>query len=150
MGDHTTVTITLRKSDYKTIEDNDVLAQPEYLEEHDNLISLTGTDINYGDWTEVEDYLQENKIEYDKRWERGGDYDAGNLYYRHVDGEYISFEIYDCNQETDEWAQKLMSLLKEDKIEEIKKEIEKVYKKYNPFKISDLDEPKSVRFLKKL
>jgi hypothetical protein len=152
MGDRTTVRITVTKNTFKNNEkffkSTDVGA--DYIDEDgDHLVTLEGYDINYGDWGTLEKFLKENEIEFDKWWGDGGEYSAGNAYYRFVDGKYTYHEIYENDEST---LQELLHLK-----EEFKKDIKKGLKlldkkidKLSPFDIEPLKNENSVRFIKEV
>lgn len=102
MGDRTTVVIKIRHEDFLKHEDffasYEVGASHIDKESSENTVALTGDDINYAEWSEIESFLQKKKIEYDKWWGSGGDYESGDSYYRTiVKGKrksYIGYDIY--------------------------------------------------------
>jgi hypothetical protein len=91
MGDRTSVTLTVRKADQKPVElliensggfddrfEGEQLSGP-------NLIEYTFYEVNYG-LLDFENELCKQNIPYNKSWDAGDDYPAGNEYHR-IDGE---------------------------------------------------------------
>ena len=148
MGDRTDVTITLRKGDFEKVKEELVEeTRNEEIVEDGGIVTITGTEINYGEWPQIEDTLQKNEIEYDRWWGRGGDYDSGTAYYRKVKGKYKSFEIYEGEELVSQCLNRLLEESKKDPkklITVINKEIKKI----RPWEPRNLDEPNSVRFIK--
>ena len=157
MGDRTRLEISLREEDYKTILKKEFNGEEhKFLETYGlsesdlqdwgeiNLRSLVDYEANHGNCVPLEEYLIKNKIEFDKEWESGGNYEKGNAHYR---------LIKDKIQGVEYWAgdEKIIDFLKElQKIKEpkkLKETINQKLKKLIPFKILDLSENNSVRFI---
>ncbi|GEM_PF-2629090 len=142
MGDSTNVTITIRKIDYERLlavegegEANfrEVIGADE-IDDDGDWVSLRGYEINYAEWGEVEDILKENLIPYDKSWDAGGGFSAGESYVRVVDGEMQELEFYEDES-------KLVEFLKEVKdlpAEEIKGRCQEEYQRLFPWEIEKL------------
>jgi hypothetical protein len=94
MGDRTTVTLTVLKSqeaDAQNIFDSD----SEYRSENGVLVECTFHEVNYGN-LDFLDQLQEAGIAYDSRWEAGSNYGAGCDYCRFTpDGDVVLKGISD-------------------------------------------------------
>jgi len=150
MGDRTTVTITLRGCDFKALIDKEYegskakfdmeMSASEINERSNGRIEIIGHEINYGEWEELESILTEHNIDYDKSWDAGDEYEAGNAYIR---GDK-KLEIYDGERRV------LMCLayLKSVPPNKVLQVIEEEYKKIKPFEPAPLDEPNSVKFIK--
>jgi hypothetical protein len=154
MGDRTYVTIKIRRSDFtkheKLFRSDEVGAS--HIEEEENSITLHGDEINYACWDELEKFLNENEMEYDKRWESGDDYESGNAYARIIKDKkgklkWKYYEIYNTEETVLETLISLRDLYKTDPkkaLSYMNKEIKKLY----PFDAKSLDESNSVRFIK--
>ena len=154
MGDRTFVTITIHKDFLPSLIQlgggtQDKLHQAvcyEDMQEYGDEISFSDSEVNYAEWSTLEELLQKGKIEYDKRWEQGGDYDAGEANYRCIKGKWVLQEIY-----KEQKAQiDLLELLLKSK--DIEKAAKKTLKKLRPFKITDLQDGKcnAEKFIEKL
>ena len=142
MGDRTSVTITVRKTDYErllakeggTETDFRVTIGADSIEDDGNYIVIRGYEINYAEWGEVEDILKENLIPFDKSWDAGGGYSAGESYVRLVNGDMLELEFY-------EGESKLVEFLKEVKdlaADEIKERVQREYQQQFPWEIEKL------------
>jgi hypothetical protein len=97
-------------------------------------IVIRGDEINYADWDELQDILKEKLIPYDKTWEAGGGYTAGESYVRLFDGKMQELEFYD-------YESKLVEFLKDVKdlpADKIKEKVLEEYKKQFPWEIEKL------------
>ena len=142
MGDRTRVTITIRKKDYERLLAEkgyseagfrDVVVADE-IEDEGDLIVLHGYEVNYADWDELQDILKEDLIPYDKTWDAGGSYSAGESHVRLVDGAMQELEFYEDES-------KLVGFLKEVKdlsSNEIKARVQEEYKRQFPWEIEKL------------
>src|SRR5208282_6897922 len=91
------------------------------IEDDGNYIVIRGYEINYAEWGEVEDILKENLIPFDKSWDAGGGFSAGESYVRVVNGEMQELEFHEDEM-------KLVEFLKDVKdlpADEIKERIQK-------------------------
>ncbi len=142
MGDRTCVTITVRKVDYERLlaksgenEANFKKAMgADTIDNDGDWIVIRGYEINYADWDELQGLLEENLISYDKTWEAGGDYTAGESYVRLVDGKMQELEFYD-------YESKLVEFLKDVKdlpADKIKEKVLEEYKNQFPWEIEKL------------
>jgi hypothetical protein len=142
MGDRTNVTITVRKTDYARLlverSENDAIFRDaigaDTIDDDGDRVSFHGYEINYADWDELEDLLKENLIFYDKTWDAGGGYSAGESYVRLVDGEMKELEFQEDEM-------KLIEFLKEVKdlpAEELKQRVQEEYKRQFPWEIDRL------------
>ena len=160
MGDRTTATITVRERDLEAIyggnyniKNLEELIDKVYAEDHnviEGIVELTDYQANYGNWDSLTQMLDAENIEYDHRWESGGNYGAGERYNRIVDGVMMTHEHYDENQGEWDLISQLNDLLKENKIEDIKNKIKDTYDKMAPpFEIKTLEAKiNSVEFVK--
>ena len=96
MGDRTYTTISIHKffaDQVKATEDLSDDAEgdgklaakfdcDEVEQEDGDITKFVCYEANYAMIDSLESYLHENKIEYDKRWESGDDYEAGEEYAR--------------------------------------------------------------------
>ena len=148
MGDRTTVRITLHQGDYEKHKEHIKTCGANSTDPHgDNLITLEAYEVNYAEWSELENYLQEHKVEYDKEWEAGGDYEAGNAYYRMIGNKYKSYDIYDSQKTVLEVLLDMKERIEKDPKKALNY-IEKELKKLHPFDARNLDQPNSSRFIK--
>jgi len=80
MGDRTTVTLDIRKTDFERIKGEPWFEHGEDEEEYAQgdivLVSIIHHEVNYGELPFLE-HLAERGIPYDVRWEAGGGYTAG-------------------------------------------------------------------------
>lgn len=155
MGDRTYVTITVRKSDYQRIlqkhfngDEHALEAKfnPSQVEEYEATVELGAEECNYGEWDELQEFLGENKIEYDKRWEAGGEYVGGNAYFRLIKGKLKCVEIYDSENA----LLKFLEEARKTDPKNLKALIDKKYKDVCPFEITDLNRPLSVDYILEL
>lgn len=154
MGDRTTVEISIRKIDYNNLIKNrkEDFAAKHGIDEINSdirpeLVTFLGYEINYGEWDSLEGFLKDNNIEYDKSWGAGCEYQAGQSWYRIIDGGGSEFELYEGQEIIRDFTEKLKESL--DDPDNLKKLILEKYEAYHPFKIRPLDEPNSVNFMKK-
>lgn len=142
MGDRTSVTITMRKNDYERLLAEEGESEATFLkaigadtiDDDGSLIVFNGYEINYADWDELQGLLKENLIPYDKTWEAGGGYTAGESYVRLVDGKMQELEFY-------EYESKLVEFLKDVKdlpADEIKEKVLEEYNRQFPWEIEKL------------
>ena len=160
MGDRTTAYVTVRERDLEAIyqgnyeiKNLEELIQKVYVEDHnihEGIIEFVDYQANYGNWDSLTQMLDAENIEYDHRWESGGDYGAGERYHRLVEGILKTHEMYDEQQGEWNLISRLHELLKEDKIEEVIKDIKDTYQKMAPpFEIKPLEaRVNSVEFVK--
>ena len=142
MGDRTCVTITMRKNDYERLLAEEGESEETFkkaigadtIDRDGDSIVIRGDEINYADWDELQDILKEKLIPYDKTWEAGGGYTAGESYVRLFDGKMKELEFYD-------YESKLIEFLKDVKdlpADEIKEKVLEEYKKQFPWEIEKL------------
>lgn len=159
MGDRTTVRITITESNYKKLLERDFNSDPEkfsgevYSDDRNdfkneetgvNLVEFTGHDMNYGDWRDLEGILKDNLIEYDKSWDSGCGYEAGEAYFRLKDGALVEHSFY--NSVTVE-IDLLKSLLEHKG--DLREEIQKKLKHLEPEEIKPLSDSNSLDFIRK-
>jgi hypothetical protein len=142
MGDRTNVTITVRRQDYERLlakeGENDATFRDaigaDEIDHGGDWVSLRGYEINYADWDDLQDILKENLIPYDKTWDAGDNYSAGESYVRLIDGEMQELEFH-------EEEMKLVEFLKDVKdlpADEIKAKVQEEYKRQFPWEIEKL------------
>jgi len=102
MGDRTYCTTTINKHYYNQLEQEfggeqklEEKTQVCEIRKEDDLVEFHDDQANYGQMEELENILQERKIEYNRRWEAGSEYGAGEEYARKVNGEYKIHDLYD-------------------------------------------------------
>lgn len=154
MGDRTTVRITIRKSDYNNLEKEfggkDKFEEEVGASEVDDLgdlIDLTAYEVNYANWDELESLLKDRKIEYNKSWDAGSEYDAGDSYVRILKGELREIEINNTQYEQEMVYKEILTQIKKGDIKKLEKFVLKRLKEIRPFEIVPLDQPNSVRFI---
>ena len=147
MGDRTTVEITLRQEDFDEMvkEGKDQYYIGCETPNENGTICLYADECNYGAWKEVEDYLHENEIEYDKAWGAGSGYGAGYTYGRRIKGAYQTIESYETEESLTEFVKELKKKL--DNKEEVKDAILQKHDELVPFEIEPLDKPNSIHFI---
>jgi len=152
MGDRTFCEIRINKHYYEQLKNSITEDDPKLEETYDEIdeedgdtVRLYDYEANYGCMEQLESLLHDRKIEYDKRWEAGGDYPAGEEYARKVNGEYKIKDISDGG----------MAILEELKLalaetDPIKREalINKRIKELEPFEVTPLTMPQSIDFIK--
>ncbi len=142
MGDRTHVTITVRRKDYERLlaekGENDASFREaigaDEIEDDGDWIVIRGYEINYAEWSEVEDILKKNLIPYDKSWDAGGGFSAGESYVRLINGEMQELEFHE--EET-----QLVQFIKDVKdlsADEIKERVQREYKRLFPWEIEKL------------
>jgi hypothetical protein len=112
----------------------------------DGLVNLTGEDINYAEWEILESFLRDRKIEFDKDWASGGDYEAGNSYARLIKGKYKEYEIYSTQVSILETLLDIKEKLEDDPVKALK-DIKKQIKSLHPFDADPLYKPNSKKFI---
>lgn len=153
MGDRTYTTVTIHKASYKQLlgrygGDKEVLCKELDIDEvedemEDTLVFLSCEEANYGEMETLEKLLRASKIEYDKEWERGDEYEAGELFCRNINGKMESFERYVTNKALCE----TLIVLRDMKPEEREAFIHKTIKEVMPFEPTPLKAPNSVHFI---
>jgi hypothetical protein len=142
MGDRTCVTVTVRKADYDRLlaevgESEETFRKAigaDTIDHDGKLIVIRGYEINYADWDELQGLLQKNLIPYDKTWEAGGGYSAGESYLRLVDGKMQELEFYEYESKLVEFLKNLKDL----PAEKIKEKVLEEYKRQFPWEIEKL------------
>lgn len=160
MGDRTWVNIHIRKSDYQRIlrEDfegnEDKFENTVYVEDKDeshygeHIIMFYQSEVNYAEWSPLESILRDKQIEYNKDWGDGGEYSAGEAFYRLVKGEYVNFEIYESQQAEVNVLNSLNKVIQEGgDLSSVTKFIEDKIKYYVPFDPEPLNKPNSIRYI---
>jgi hypothetical protein len=160
MGDRTWVNIHIRKSDYDRIVREDFEGNEDkfesaiYVEEKDDshygdhIIQLYASEINYAEWSELESLLKDKQIEFNKDWGDGGEYSAGEAFFRLVKGKYKSVEIYSSQQSELNVLNEIYKMIEDGKdIKSVKKAIDKKIKQLMPFDPEPLHKPNSVRYI---
>jgi len=149
MGDRTYATVSINKHYYE--QNKDVIDKMGYeyeCDEGSEVVTLADDQANYGRMAEIEDFCQEHNIEYNKRWEAGGDYGAGEEYARIVNGELLTHEISDDYATVLQEHKKTMEIIaKGGTLEEVKKHLAKKIKELEPFEVTPLKAPNSIDFI---
>jgi len=142
MGDRTTVEFYVRSTKIPK----------EFMDDTDecniegNITYLSQDEANYGSWEELEEYLKDNEIEFDKYWGAGSEYSAGKGYARKTPKGFKYFEIYETEKDS------LNSLITLSKIKDPKKlmaTIKKRIKELQPFIPRNINTPNSLDFITK-
>jgi len=145
MGDRTYAEVRIHKHYYdRHKEEIDEMGYDEAEEDGDE-VTVKDYEANYGSLEALESFCQQNKIEYDRRWEAGGDYSAGNEYARIVNGEYKVHDIYD---DGDAVLGELKTILNEKDPTKREELLNKRIKELEPFEITPLKAPQSIDFIK--
>ena len=142
MGDRTTVSITVRRKDYECLLAKEGECEATFrhaigadsIDDDGDWISIRCHEVNYADWDDLQDILKENLIPYDKTWDAGDSYSAGESYVRFVNGEMRELEFQE-----DEI--KLVEFLKDVKdlpADAIKAKVQEEYKRQFPWEIEKL------------
>jgi hypothetical protein len=142
VGDRTSVTITLRKSDFERLLAKNGGTEADFrntvgadsIDDDGDYIVIRGYEINYAEWGEVEDILKENLIPFDKSWEAGGGFSAGESYVRVVNGEIQELEFHEDEMRLVEFLQDVKDL----PADEIKERVQTEYKRQFPWEIEKL------------
>ena len=109
----------------------------------DGEVIMVEYEANYGEMEALEKLLWASKFEYDKVWADGGEYTAGNLYCRLINGEMRKFEIYNNQQLLLNTLLELRDLSPV----EMMKVMETKIKELQPFKPEPLKAPNSLDFI---
>ena len=153
MGDRTHTEVTVHKSVYKQLLGkyggnkeklrNELDIDEILIDEDCDNVNLICYEANYGEMEELEKLLWDSKFDYDKEWQNGGEYGAGELFCRNVNGEMKKFEVY-TNQQL---LLNTLLELKELPQEELMKVMETKIKELQPFKPEPLKAPNSLDFI---
>ena len=138
--------VDLNAKDEKDLADN---LCSEDVEIEGDEVKIYDYEANYGSIESLESYLQSNHIEYDKRWEAGGDYEAGDEFARNVNGEYKVHELSDKGFEVLTHLKEFQETIDQNcTFEELKKNIKDKLNLIEPFEITPLKLPNSIDFIK--
>lgn len=158
MGDRVRVEIKIRKNDFNFLVKKyhkkkgklefTEEAEINEIEDHDNHVLLIGDEINYAEWSQLENLLHEDRIEYDKSWDWGGGFGPGQSFYRNIKDKYKNFEISEIEAQELTVLKNIKEMLETKTVTQVKKHIEKVINKKEPFTPVPLDQPNSIRFIK--
>ena len=146
MGDRTYASITIHKFNYERNKEEIEGMGYEDTEIEGDEVKIIDYEANYGHLEALEKLCQEQQIEYDKRWEAGGDYGAGEEHSRIVDGVYKVYDIYDDGEAV---LTELKTILAE--TDPIKREelIKKKILELEPFKLEPLKASNAIDFIMK-
>ena len=150
MGDRVYADITIHRLDYdQHQEELDKLEYEVELQEQEQHVIFRDYEANYANMDGLEEFLADNKIEHNKSWENGGDFEAGYEHGRRVKGELLIAEITKSDYET---LEELKQVLQLNDPEKIKDALEKKVKQLEPFEVTLLKPniPKSVDYIKKM
>jgi len=145
MGDRTYCKFTINKHYYEQNKEVFDKMDSDETEDDGEEISFVDYEANYGSMESYESFCQEHQIEYDRRWEAGGDYGAGNEYARNVNGEFKLHDIYDDGEAV---LTELKSILNETDHAKREALLNKRIKELEPFEITPLKAPQSIDFIK--
>ena len=140
--------------DYPELMENLFLVTGSFEEEANGFhgldeVTIKEYEANYGSLEALESFCQENNIEYDRRWEAGGDYGPGEEYARIVDGELVVHELSDEGAAIlNEHKETLEIITTGGNLEDIKKHLEKKINLLEPFEVTPLKAPQSIDFIK--
>lgn len=142
MGDRTTVSITVRKKDYERLLAKEGQNDSSFLhaigadavDDDGDWISFRCHEVNYADWDDLQDILKENLIPYDKTWDAGDDYTAGESYVRLVNGEMRELEFHEEEMKLVEFLKDLKDL----PADAIKAWVQEEYERQFPWDIEKL------------
>jgi len=154
MGDRTYCRTQIHKHYFqqhkKELQD---IANKNYFEIDDSdsdIVFFSDDQANYGDMPELVKFLSEKRIEYDKRWEDGSDYGAGEEFARNVQGEYKVFDISDVGVEILQVHLNVKEIIdKGGSLEDVREYVEKEINHIEPFEITTLTLPNSIDFITK-
>ena len=157
MGDRTHVQIYLKQKDYnKILKKHFDNSEAKFTNEtgcteiyqcDTGLVRILGEEINYGEWTVIEDKLLKEDIEYDKEWGQGGDYAAGEANYRKTKKGYQHIEIYETQRDLVEFLNKAREIKDPKKLKAL---INKTYKQHYPFEPEPLNKTNAEDFIKNI
>ena len=152
MGDRTYASIKISKYDYhRHKKELDKIAKGQYLDVdlQEDTVEFIDDQANYGELPILNDFLLENCIEYNKRWEAGGDYEAGEEFARNVQGEYKIHDISDTGVKVLQVHLDIMEIIEGTggDIEKVKEYVEKHLNLLQPFEITPLHKPNSINFI---
>lgn len=149
MGDRTYAEVRINKYYYERHKEKiDEMGYDE-AEEIEDEVTIKDYEANYGSLEALESFCQENNIEYDRRWEAGGDYGPGEEYARIVDGELVVHELSDEGAAIlNEHKETLEIITTGGTLEDVKKHLEKKINLLEPFEVTPLKAPQSIDFIK--
>lgn len=152
MGDRTYCSIRINKHYYNQLANahrKDLEDMYDELEDDGDEVVMSEQEANYGNMEPLENLLKANNIEYNKRWEDGDEYKAGEEFARIVNGKYCIHEISDQGDAILQEYKELQELiLKGASLESIKKHVENKVTVLEPFEITPLRVPQSIDFIK--
>lgn len=150
MGDRTYCSIRINKHYYNQIKNTpDFKNMYDELEEDGDEVILSEQEANYGNMDDLEKLLQNNSIEYNKRWEDGDEFKAGEEFARIVDGKYLVHEISDQGTSILQEYKELQELISVGAdLNNVAQHIAKKMKALEPFEITPLRVPQSIHFIK--
>ncbi len=158
MGDRTYCTITINKHYYNQLEQEfggeDKFVEETYIQgvnkdKDSETVECYDDQANYGSMEKLESTLQEKEIEYDKRWEAGGDYGAGEEFARKVNGVYMTHDISDEGVEVLQHHKNIKEILDQGgTLEDVRKHVEDHITLLEPFEVTPLTMPQSIDFIK--
>ena len=152
MGDRTYCSIRINKHYYNLLaiaHRKDLEDMYDELEDDGDEVIMSEQEANYGNMEELENLLKENKIEYNKRWEDGDEFKAGEEFARIVNGKYCVHEISDQGASIlIEYKELQELIMKGADLESVKKHIENKRILLEPFEITPLRVPQSIDFIK--
>ena len=160
MGDRTWVNIHIRKSDYDRIVREEFKGNEDKFERDisfeeketshygEHIVQFYASEINYAEWGEFEKILKDKEIEFNKDWGDGGEYSAGEAFFRNVKGKYKGIEIYESQQAEINVLEEIQKVIEEGgDLKKVKSFINKKIKYYMPFTPEPLHKPNSIRYM---
>lgn len=142
MGDRTTVSITVRKTDYERLLAKEGDSETTFLhaigadsiDDDGDWKTTWCHEVNYADWDDLQDILKENLIPYDKTWDAGDDYSAGESYVRFVNAEMRELEFHEDERKLVEFLRDVKDL----PADAIKAKVQEEYERQFPWDIEKL------------
>jgi len=154
MGDRTWATTTFRKNQYNKHEKEIKKIIKDYGyqvdDSMDNTIELQDDQANYGNMDGITDFLDEKEIEYDLKWEAGGDYGPGTRYARKVGNEFKTHEIADVDDEITGTVRAILEIATKDgaTLEDVIADLNTRIQNNYPFEVKDLGYSQAIEFIK--
>ena len=152
MGDRTHTVVTVHTHTYKQLlinfnNNSEELMKHFGIDEIEHYsteeVNLIEYEANYGEMEELEKLLWKSKIDYNKTWQDGCEYAAGELFCRNIKGSMQKFEI----TEDQNLLLNTLQQLKELPVAKMVEEMEKKIKELQPFKPEPLKSPNSLDFI---
>ena len=141
MGDRTYAAVTINRHYYD--QNKSVIDEMGYelADKSEETVTFADDQSNYGNMDDIENFCQEHNIEYDKRWQAGDNYEAGEEHARIVKG---ILNVHTMSDSGFIVLQELKTILAE--TDPIKREalLKKKVKEHEPFEVTPLKGPNSI------